>query len=136
MDNGTEAIADEDLLYRRVPASTGWHDPASGLLKPEAFGPHKTRDPTGLSVSRAKYRTVEEAAQGRPGKSYYLAVLRAADLRQNGIRVIPRPRSNDPGHAELPDLNSSNRKADRTLELQRILVALSRVVGPFPASEE
>ena len=136
MDTGAEPIADEEFLYRRVPASTGWYNPESKELKPEAFGPHKINDATGLSVFRAKYKPIAEAARGRPGKSYYVAVLHAADLRQEGIKIEPRPLPHDPGHAELPELNSANRKADRTLELQRILVELTlRVEGPFRSSE-
>ena len=137
--DGTEPIADDELLYRRVPTSAGWYDPETCLLKPEAFGPHKTQDATGLSVSRAKYKSIEEAAKGRAGKSYYVAVLRAGDLRRNGITIIPRPEvlgAYDPGHAELPDLDSANRKSDRTLERQRLLVQLClEVEGPFPMSE-
>lgn len=65
MVNGTETIADDELLYRRVPESTGWYDPATGVLDSRTFAPHKTNDATGLSVSRAKYKSIEEAAKGR-----------------------------------------------------------------------
>jgi hypothetical protein len=140
VDSGSEPVEDDELLYRRVPASAGWYDPATGVLNSEAFGPHKTRDASGLSVARAKYKSIEEAAQGQPGKSYFVAVLRAGDLRQRGIDVVPRPDlpagQRDPAHAELPDLNSAVRKADQTLERQRILAEkLSlRVEGPFATS--
>lgn len=139
MDNGVDPIADEELLYRRVP--TGWYDPAKGLLNSEAFAPHKRNDVTGLSVSRAKYKSLEEAARGRPGKSYYVAVFRAGDLRRNGIRSVPRPDvpdGYDPAHAELPDLNIGNRKSDETLQRQRLLAEELRlkVEGPFAQSEE
>lgn len=135
MDDGTEPIADEELLYRRVPASMGWYSPGAELNS-QAFAP-RSDDVTGLSVSRAKYRSIEDAAKGRPGKSYYVAVLRAGDLRQNGIEIVPRPRPpDDPGHAELPDLNSSNRKADETLERGRLLAEklCLRVEDPFGPS--
>ena len=134
VNDGTEPIADEEFLYRRIPASTDWYSTETGL-KPEAFGPLKT-DATGLSISRAKYKSIEEAARGRPGKSYYVAVLRAGDLRQNGIEPAPKPMPDDPGHAELPDLNADNRKTDQTLELQRVLVSLTlRVEGPFAPAD-
>lgn len=137
MESGIEPIEDDEILYRRVPASTGWYDPVEGRLKPEAFGPHRTQDSTGLSLARAKYKTIEEAAEGRPGKSYFVALLRAGDLRQRGIDVVPRPELPDgrcdPAHAELPDLNSATRKADITLERMRMLAYESclRVQGPF-----
>lgn len=135
MEDESEPIADDEVLYRRVPASTGWYSPDSGL-KPEAFAPHKTNDATGLSISRKKHKTVEEAARGQPGKSYYVVILRAGDLRKQGIAVEPRPLPGDPGHAELPELNSSNRKTSETLERQRILVSLRLgVEGPFTMTE-
>jgi hypothetical protein len=137
VDDGTEPIASEELLYRRVPASTGWYSPESGILSDQAFAPHKVQDVTGLSVSRDKYKSPDQAARGRPGKSYYVAVLRAGDLRAKGIEVVPRPQPGDPGHAELPDLNSANVKASQTLERQRILVELClRVEGPFGPAKE
>lgn len=131
MQAGHEPIADDELLYRRIPASTGWYSPDDGLNS-QAFAPHKSQDSTGLSVSRAKYKTIEQAAIGRPGKSYYVAVLKAGELRRHGIAVAPRPLQDDPGHAELPDLNSADRKTDRVLQFQQILVQLHlRVEGPF-----
>ena len=135
MEDGSEPILDDEILYRRVP--TLWYSPETGL-DPEAFHPHKTEDHTGLSLSRAKYKTPSEAARSpRPGKSYYVAVLKASDMRRHGIRVDPRPRPGDPGHSELPDLNSGSRRESLTLERQRILVTLClRVEGPFPSGEE
>jgi hypothetical protein len=105
---GSEPVAPDELLYRRVPLI--WYSPDTGL-SPQAFDPHKINDTTGLSVSRAKYKTIDQAALGQPGKSYYVAVLRAVDLFQHGIQVVPRPNlPDDPGHAELPDLTAHNRK--------------------------
>jgi hypothetical protein len=129
VEHAPEPIADDELLYRRVPLP--WYSRATGLL-PEAFGPHKVHDATGLSVARARHKSVEDAARGRQGKQYYVASLQAGKLRENGIAVVPRPEPNDPGHSELPDLNAANRKDDRTLELQRLLVQLTiEVQGPF-----
>ncbi|MHB1038251.1 MAG: hypothetical protein ACYC35_27825 [Pirellulales bacterium] len=137
MDIGSEPVEDGELLYRRIPASTGWYDPAAGVLKAEAFGPHKTQDITGLSVARAKYKSIEEAARGTLGKSYFVAVLRASDLRKQGIDISPQPDlpdgRRDPAHAELPGLRADNRKATQTLEWQRLLAGelTVRVEGPF-----
>jgi hypothetical protein len=135
-----ETIADEELLYRRVPASTGWFDPATGILQPAAFGPHKQRDLTGISVTRAKFKSIEQAAQGQPGKSYFVAVLCVGDLRKANFTVKPQP--NVPGgydisHAELPDLNADNYKDTKTLERQRELAEklCLRVGGPFQDGE-
>lgn len=136
MANGTESITDDELLYRRVPATTQWYDPTTRVLNAQAFAPHKHRDATGLSVVRAKHRSVEEAGTGRPGKVFYVAVLRAVDLRQNGIEVVQTP-PDDPAHAELPSLNAGNRREDETLERQRLLTELClRVEGPFLSPDE
>ena len=134
-----DPVADDELLYRRVSASAmpQQYDPGTGRLSDQAFAPHKTRDVIGLSVSRAKFKSLEEAARGWPGKSYFVAVLRAGDLRQKGIEVVPRPDlpdgQVDPAHAELPDLNAANRKNDVTLQRQRMLAEelCLRVEGPF-----
>jgi hypothetical protein len=133
VDIGAEPIEDDEILFRRVPASMAWYDPESGILQSEAFAPRKD-DLTGLSVSCRRYKSVEDAARGRPGKQYFVAVLIAGGLRRNGIRIEPRPLPDDPGHSELPDLNYHHRKESRTLELQRILVELCQSIeGPFPS---
>jgi hypothetical protein len=131
---GTEPIADDEVLYRRIPASQGWYAPGTTPpLSEAAFGPTK-HDSTGISVSRAKYKTLEEAACGREGKRYYVAVLRAGDLRAQGIEVIPRPLEGDPGHGEIPGLTYDNRKSDQALEWKVLLAhqLCLRVEGPFP----
>jgi hypothetical protein len=52
---GSEPISDDELLYRRVPASLNLYDPISKPnLLPDAFRPN-ANDITGLSVYRAKY---------------------------------------------------------------------------------
>jgi hypothetical protein len=139
----TDPITDDEILYRRVPASAecGRFDKDTGLLSPESFDPHKSQDITGLSIVRAKFKTIEEAAKGRPGKSYFIAVLRAGELRQRGIRVVSKPDlpdgTFDAAHAELPDLNSSTRKSSQTLEFKILLARelTKSVEGPFPTSD-
>jgi hypothetical protein len=127
--DGSEPIADEELIYRRVPLQ--WLSPADGL-DDQAFAPHKVRDVTGISFSRAKYKAIEDAAKGQAGKSYYVAILRAGDIRAAGTDIVARPLKDDPGHAELPVLHAAEYKSDRTLELQRVLVRLTRrIEGPF-----
>jgi hypothetical protein len=133
VDHAVEPIADDELLYRRVPAM--WYEPTLGLSD-NAFSPRED-DITGLSVSRAKYKTEEEAARGF-GKCYYLAVLRAGDLREMGIEVEPRPLPGDPGHSELPGLNADNRKTSETLERKNLLAGrlCLEVRGPYEQSQD
>ncbi len=133
MDDGWEPIDDDELLFRRIPVSMNWYSPESGV-RSEAFDPHKVNDITGLSVSRAKYKSPEEAGRGMSGRSYFVAVLRAGDIRAQGMAIEPKPKPDDLGHAELPQLNAENRKTDATLGRQRILAGLClSVEGPFPS---
>jgi hypothetical protein len=128
--NGVDPIADDELLYRRIPSA--WQDTVSGRPSTQAFAPHKSRDLTGLSLARAKYKTIQEAELGQPGKIYFVAVLLAGDVRQAGIAVEPRPLPDDPGHCEFPDLRADTCKDSITLERQGLLVDLClRVEGPF-----
>lgn len=133
MNDGTDPIANDELIYRRVPVSAGWYNPDTKDLSQQAFAPHQKQDITGLSVSRAKYKSVEEAAAGRPGKSYYVAVLNAGDIRLAGIEIVPRPvLPDDLGHSELPQLTSAKRKDSLTLERESTLKKLTLCVeGPF-----
>ena len=134
MDGGIEPIEDDELLYRRIPVSMGWF--VANRLSAQAFGPRKD-ELTGISVFREKYKSLEDAARGKSKQGYYVAVLRAGDLRHRGIEVVPRPNlpdgQYDPAHAELPDLNAATYTDDITLERQRILAEelCLRVEGPF-----
>jgi hypothetical protein len=134
MPDGTEPITDDELLYRRIPVSKRWYD-ADGV-SPEAFDP-RPNETTGISVSRAKYKSIEQAAKGPSKQGYYVAVLRAGDLRQNSLQVVPRPEPDDPGHAELPDLTCENRLTQEAEERKLRLSELSqRVEGPFHSPKE
>jgi hypothetical protein len=133
MVESVEPIDDDELLFRRVPVSAGWHHPdQKPVLEPEAFRPNKN-DSTGISLFREKYTTIEEAARGRPGRSYYVAVLRAGDLRASGMDVVPRPLEGSPGHVEIGNLTYENRKSRQAVEWRFLLAErlCLRVEGPF-----
>lgn len=134
---GEEPITDEEILYRRIPVSQNYYDPATKDLSPEAFHP-RSFDDTGISVYRKKYTPIEKAAIGRPGKSYYIGELHAGDIRKVGLVVRPSPRPNDSGHAEIPDLTYENRRTNQTLVFERRLAKLAShsVKGPFPPKIE
>mgnify|MGYP007026272002 CR=1 FL=1 len=113
---GSEPVLDEEILYRRIPASTNWYDPdRTPPLEAEAFRPNRN-DESGVSLARAKYKTVEQAACGRAGKQYYVAVLRAGDMRAAGVDVAARPLADDPSHTEIPGLTYDNRKSKQAIE--------------------
>ncbi len=130
-------ISDDEILYRRIPASTGWCDPSrTPVLEPEAFRPNKN-DVSGISLSRQKYNTIEQAARGQPGKSYYVALLRAADIRAAGMDIVHMPLPDDPGHTEIPDLNYENRKSKQAIEWRTLLAEklCLQIEGPFSSRE-
>lgn len=135
-DEGCQPVADDDFIYRRIPLSKGWYDPATHTLSPEAFNPLKF-DTTGLSFSLAKLTTIEQASQGPSKEGYYVATLRVGDLRKQGMDVVSKPMDGNPGHAEIPVLNYVNKKSDQVKEWKVLLahVLTLRVEGPFiPAS--
>ena len=131
-DDGTEPIGDDEILYRRIPASPDWYDPGKDpSISPQAFKPNKN-DETGISIYRSKYKSAEEAAKGR-GKTYFVAVLRAGDLRKRGIEVLASPEEDDPGHAHIPCLNYAQRREKKAMESREILAyeLTLKVEGPF-----
>jgi hypothetical protein len=134
VSDGSEPIADYEIVYRLIPAATGFYDPSvDPRPSPLAFRPTK-HDTTGLSLLRAKYTDVEQAGRGREGKQYYVAVLRAGDLRRLGMDVVPKPLEHDPGHCEIAELTFANRKAMPFAEWQALLAEqlCLRIEGPFP----
>ena len=134
--NDAEPIADDELLYRRIPRSSGWHDPAiDAQPSPLAFRP-RDDDTTGLSIVRGEpFNTVEGAAHGPSKKGYYVAVLRAGDLRQRGIVIEPKPIPGIRGHAEIVNLTVANRDTDNARSMMVVLAheLCLRVEGPFLA---
>ena len=132
--DGSEPINDDEILYRRIPVSQDWYDPRRDERpSPEAFRPQEY-DTTGISLSRnAEYKTIEAAGRGRSRKGYYVAEVRAGELRKHGIEVVPRPEPDDPGHVEIPAMNYAARKSD-LVEGWKVLLAEElclSVHGPF-----
>ena len=132
MVDGTEPVADDEILYRRVPISPEYFNPqASEHPTPLAFNPHK-KDTTGLSVYRAKYKTAEQVAKNDRGKSYYVAEMKVKDLRVHKLRVEPKPiQPDDRGHAELPDLTYAARHSNRAEEIKVLLATRLCTIAGF-----
>src|SRR5437764_1390863 len=128
--SGSEPITDDETIYRRIPVSMNWY--SENDLSPEAFAPRKD-DETGLSMTRAKYKTIEQAGVGLGKRGYYVVAFRASDVRAAGIEIKPDRREDDPGHCELPQITIHNAEQDETLNLQMKLASLGKnhVHGPF-----
>lgn len=132
--DGTDPIDDEEILYRRIPVSQGWYNSnADPHPSPQAFRP-RDDDITGISLCRGGlYNTVEQAGHGPSKKGYFVAVLKAGDLRKLGFDVVPRPNDVINGHVEIPALTASNRDTDSALNIMTALAnkLCLRVEGPF-----
>jgi hypothetical protein len=125
-------VEDHEYQYRRIPVSTGWFQ--EGVVSPLAFRPNPN-DLTGLSLERAILCSPEEAAgHGRSGRTYYVVRVKAADIRDLGLDVQPKP-SVHPGHSEIPGLRYDNRRTDAAEEWQVKLAELAsreQSFGPYP----
>ncbi|HNQ23513.1 MAG TPA: hypothetical protein PKK06_10505 [Phycisphaerae bacterium] len=134
MAEAIQPIADDELLLRRIPANPEYFNPdVDPHPSPFAFRP-RADDNTGLSLVRMKFASVREVAANPRGKHYYVAVLRAADLRDHGLSVVPRPLPDNPGHSEIPELTYANRSTSEAKEMQLLLAErlCVRIEGPFP----
>lgn len=134
MGDEIEPISDDELLYRRIPESSNpqlYHKDSG--LSPKAFRPNRN-DTTGLSIYRAKdYNNSPKraASTGRAGKKYYIAILRAFDIKQF-CTIKPTLEPQNPGHAELLELRYDNARDENSTTLQIKLRDLCICVeGPF-----
>lgn len=138
MPSGDEPIDDGELLFRRIP-SVWFRD---GKIEPEAFLPRKNGDEDGISLSRGKYKSPEEAARPpviRPGKVYYLSQFKATELRKVGLEAVPMPLPNDIGHCVIPQMTSEKRRTDECREFARLLavqIGAEDPLGPFGPFDE
>lgn len=134
MTGGVDPISDDEVVYRRFPASMREQDPPH-RVSPQAFRP--TPEDKGLSVFRAKYHRPEDCAPANPGQEWYLAVLRVKDIREKGMEIVESPETSWPsriGHAEIKSLNGKSRKEPRSEEWQFWLaeqLGSDDILGPY-----
>jgi rhodanese-related sulfurtransferase len=113
-----DPISDDEILYRRIPLSKGWIN--ESRVSMNAFKP-RPDDDSGISVYRARFLSVEAAAQGLSKQGYYVVAMRAGDLRAAGIDIVPKPLDAIPGHAEIPSLAFQPHESDVSAEHRRLL---------------
>src|ERR1700712_1605163 len=99
MPDGTEPIDKDELVYRRVTASTGYY--VAGRKPPLSAGAFKplTNDVDGISLTRKNYTATpaDVAAGGYLGKTYYVIEMRAGDLEGLGLTIQPDPQPGEMG---------------------------------------
>lgn len=137
--DGTEPVANDEILYRSISVRSGWYDPDQHPpINHIAFTPKK-HDTKGISLWRQKYikTSREAAAEGRCGRQYYVAVLKAIDLMEKGIEIAATPHDGGIGHASIPVLNYDE-PPDGVKELARLIAAelCLKVEGPFPGQRQ
>jgi hypothetical protein len=102
-------VGDDELLLRHIPGGTLWQAPGPRITSAN-FQLRHDRQETGVSVTRWKITTPErrlELVGGSVQAGSRVAWVRAADARALGLRVVPKPIDNDPGHAEIQSDKSS-----------------------------
>src|SRR5262245_39983879 len=138
MRAGFEPIDDDEILYRRV-RFLHFDRNVRSTPDPEAMRPIE-EDSDGLSLRRARYWTVQQIAEGRPGKKYYVAHLRARDVRSLELGEASLTlKPDDPtaadclkGHCVIPELVYATRRSDLSESFQRRLAGIVfQVDGPF-----
>jgi hypothetical protein len=98
-----EPIADDEYILRHIPGGTQWQAPGPRITSGN-FRLRHDRQETGVSVTRLKITAPERLLQligGKPELGSRVAQARVADIRALGLRVVPSPREEDPGHAEI-----------------------------------
>ena|SRR5579871_6808142 len=98
-----DEVADDEYLLRHIPGGTLWQAPGPRITSAN-FQLRHDRQETGVSVTRAKITTPErllELVGGSVQSGSRVASARVAEVRALGLRVVPKPLDNDPGHAEI-----------------------------------
>lgn len=144
----SDAVADDEVILRRIPRSKSWYNPATKQLEDEAFAPLRN-DKDGISVSRRRSdgnpSFLTDAQVGISGLSksgYFVAALRVRDVRRLGLSVIPDPippgnpdgLPENPGHALIPELNYADKETDAVQEWMVRLAdgsCVEEVSGPY-----
>lgn len=124
MSDECDPVTTDEYVLRQIHKRS--YDPSLPVpVIRTAFEPNKN-DRTGISVFRERFTTPAKLANyGRQPGRYYIARLSVRDLRRLGLTVIPAPvKGGLPGHAVIPELNSSTDKR-RSKELQRDLAKLA-----------
>lgn len=82
-------VTDDEIVYRRVPVSQGWVTERGVSMNAFKARPD---DDTGISVYRARFLSVEDAARGLSKQGYYVRSGRAARVDRAQERRVPGTR--------------------------------------------
>lgn len=99
----TAEIADEDELLRHVPGGSLWQA-AGPRITSASFQLRHDRNETGVSVTRANITGPDRLLAlvgGDREKGSRVASAKVGEVRSLGLKVVPKPLNDDPGHAEI-----------------------------------
>lgn len=98
-----DEIPDDEFLLRHIPGGTLWQAPGPRITSAN-FQLRHDRLETGVSVTRTEFTSparLLELVGGSLQQGSRIASARVGNIRQLGLRVIPKPLEDDPGHAEI-----------------------------------
>lgn len=96
-------IVDDEYLLRHIPGGSLWQAPGPRITSAN-FRIRHDRNETGISVTRLIITTPErllELVAGSLQTGSRVASARAGEVRALGLRVVPKPLEEDPGHSEI-----------------------------------
>jgi hypothetical protein len=94
-------IPDDEFLLRHIPGGTLWQAPGPRITSAN-FQLRRDRGETGVSVtllSLTEPRRLLDLVGAKADSR--VAAAQAGEVRALGLRVVPRPLREDPGHAEI-----------------------------------
>jgi hypothetical protein len=98
-----DEIGDEEHILRHIPGGSLWQA-AGPRITSANFQLRHDRNETGISVTRLKITTPRrllDLVGGSPEKDSRVASALVKEVRAVGLRVVPKPLPEDPGHAEI-----------------------------------
>lgn len=128
MKDESDPVSPDEFILRRIPNLPNYINMELPMpVVRGAFGPSSS-DIDGLSVYRENFVSAQDVAEdGNNLAGYYVVRLRAQDIFNLGMDLIPNPINGQlPGHTLIPELSLIAKKADRnkykdlTLELAKL----------------
>lgn len=128
-----DEVADDEYLLRHIPSGTLWQAPGPRITSAN-FQLRHDRQETGVSVTRWKITTpvrLLELVGGNIEAGSRIAYVRVTDVLALGLRVVPKPLENDPGHAEI---QSDRTSLDDHACRKRLAMLFQFVPADLPSS--
>lgn len=126
MKSERDPVSLDEFVFRRIHRSHFKGNLPVPVVRP-AFQPNK-HDTKGISMFREEFVSAPELANaGRKPGEYYIARLSVRELKDRlDLSVVPDvDESQPPGHALIPEINTSRMRDPRSKELQRELAKLA-----------